>query len=208
MSITDSLVILWLICVIPWLLAGWFRIPRYTHYFQQADYKYQSYVQWFLNNNVENRYFFRFVLTLVSLPPLCFCAFPFLPSALFSSPFPVGIVYFALLLLAMLFAPHDRPNNPQFTRTQRKMRLVLIAFFIEFLPVLVGTWLIWGAYNALADPRNSPKSMGVLALPALGFIIFLSASMGPIAFIFTRYTLPIANVINWPIDKMLMWRTR
>jgi hypothetical protein len=87
--------------------------------------------------------------------------------------------------------------------TSRTIRLIVTAFFVELIPVLTGVGAIQYAYITVADPRNSPEAMGILAVPFVAFIILLAIAIGPIAFVLTPYTLPLANLFNQPFEVLL-----
>src|SRR5258708_15943675 len=200
MSFTDSFVLLCFVCVTPWLIARWFRIPRYARYFQQEGYEYNRYSLWLSRNKAEDHYFFIFLIILGLIGTIGCFGSVILPSIAIEYTFPAGIVYLLLFLLAIYFAPRDRQIKQKFAATPRAIRLLVTSFFVELVPALLGTCILLIAYNMLNDPRNSPESMFALGAIVFGFMLLLAITLGPIVFLLTRYTLPLANAINWPME--------
>ena len=52
----------------------------------------------------------------------------------------------------------------------------------------------------LTDPRNSPESLIVVSGIAI-VLISWCIIVGPFTYVLTRFNLPIANAINWPIEE-------
>src|SRR5262249_1857849 len=165
---------------------------------------FSRYSSWLTHTKAENRYCLGSAVILI-LSPCVFCgAFIFLPTIIseiiFDKPLLAGILYFALLLIALYFSPRSNPGGQRLILTSRTIRLIVTAFFVELTPVLLGVGAMQYAYVMVADPNNSPEAMGILAAPFIAFIILVAITIGPIAFLLTPYTLPLANLINRPFD--------
>ncbi len=205
MSPADFSVVLFVVCVSPWLLAGWFRLPRYTRCFQQVKYRYVRYETRLSRDRAESRYLFVFVAVLGLFGPVACCGFPFIVPVLYGGVwlFVAGIVYLALFLFVVGFAPRGHLTEQEFVATPRTMRLLTTAFFVELIPVWIGSLYFADSYSALANPNNSPEATFALGALTLGFMVIESVAVGPATFILTRFAIPVAALINWPLDALL-----
>ena len=202
MSFEDGFFLACVACIIPWLLAGWLRLPRYARYLQEEGYDSERYTNWHSHSTPEIRYVIVFVCGLVLLTGFSCIGSLFISSILTKMPFLPVIGYLAVALLAICFAPHNRRVGQEFISTSKTIRLLITAFFVEFVPILIGAWLISGTYNALYDPNNSPEAMFAVGIFFLGFMILITVCVGPITFILTPYLLLIAHAINRPIETI------
>src|SRR5258708_39971401 len=116
MSLTET----YLLLAIPWLIAGWIRIPRYARYFQQEGYEFKRYSLWLLRNQTEKRYFNVFVSILGLLLGILFCGSAYLIAlnnqlsqsiayavllAIAFYPLIGAIIYIVISAVALKFAP-------------------------------------------------------------------------------------------------------
>ncbi len=187
------------VCVVSWLLAGWFRIPRYALRFQQAGYSYSRYMEWLSSHRAEKTYFQMFLIGLGVLPfGYCLVGI-FTLNFLFQNLLLVTVVYLVGVAFIVYFAPRDRAESV--TSTRRTLRLIVIAFVIEIIPIAIGAQVVLDCYALLRDPNNSPESYIVLGPMVVVFAILAVVIAGPAAFILTRYTIPIANLLNRSIDR-------
>jgi hypothetical protein len=193
-------------CITPWLFAGWSRIPRYTRFYQQENFDAERYSLFLTGHKGEERYCLLYFLAL-AIFPVVFCgAFCYLPLALsrmvFDTPYPLVLINFVFVLLAVLLTPRDHQRSADSKLTGHATRLLITAFFVELIPTLIELGIIWISNFGLSDPKNSPESM-ILAPGFVGVMLLTAVVVGPVTFFLIPQALPVASAINWPIDFML-----
>jgi len=207
-SFADSIFLICLICIIPWLVCACLRIPQYTHQLAKENFDSISYIRWIIDrdNMAESRYF-PVSIGIVALWPIVFCGgYFFLPSvldALFNKPLLGAIIYLATIPVSLYFAPRSELTNRKIAPTMRMFRLLITALFLELILVLISIAMIYGAYLSVADPNNSPEAMGIFAPLVAAFILLAAITTGPIAFVTAPYVVPFANWLNRPLDFLL-----
>jgi hypothetical protein len=200
----EILILLCLTCIVPWQFAAWLRIPRYARIFRQEKYDFFGYLRWLLHTSAEFHYHWAFVIAFITYPFFICGGILFLgrqlPQIAEQYPLVVGVINLGLILLAFYFAPRNGISDQNLNLTPQAVRLIITSFLLELIPAWVGLGVAQSAFAEVADPKNSPESMGVLALPFLAFINVVIIMIGPIAFALTPYSLLIASVVNGPID--------
>jgi hypothetical protein len=180
--------------VIPWLLSGLCYIPRYARYFQYEGYDPNRYAA--LLSDHEDRFYFTFIFA-IGTTYFTFCIGAFFWLYLLSKLFVIaGMMYLALIVLVNYLMPNDPLAKQDLAPTPQTMRLLTIAFFVELIPVIIGALVIVKAYDSLINMPGSAESM-IVFVPIFSVImIALATAFGPITFLFTRYTVPIADRID------------
>lgn len=199
--LTDSVAQIYVLCVAPWLIAGWFRLPHYVHGLREANYELGSYTAWYTKS--ENAYIVKFMVIIGVFLTLPFpCSIPgFLMVPTIQNPLLAGVVYTAIFLIALAIAPSSKHKIQGISPTERTIRILITTFFLQPVIPFIVAWLVGNTHGFFFDPRNSPESMilfssGLFYLWAFSFCLV----MGPITYFLTRYFVILATIVNWPID--------
>lgn len=205
MSLTEN----YLLLAVPWLVVGGLRILRYARYFQQEGYEFERYRLWLSRNQAEKRYFVRCSVLLVVQWIILFAfltgAVNWLLAAVLSTNYLLqGAMWSNIILLAsnlvlaavtLYLAPRDHMIKQKFAPTQRAVRLLITAFIVvavwEMIPLLVA---------GLIDPAGPLVVRFVLVVVAVGIAVIV---VSPLIYVVNISALPLANVINWPIEESL-----
>lgn len=196
------LYVLQILIALAWELIGWSRLLRNVRYFQLEGYDSRRYLNWWIHNREELRF------TVVSLIVVLLIAFG-IPASVaivgfladpcpfnaydcsfdFASSSALIITVFvlaggaALLIYGLIrFRPRDKEVKQKFTATQRGIRLLVTALILDTLPALLFV-------NAISKgPFDLTPSFEALA-------------SGVIIVTFSPLMLPLANLINWPVEE-------
>lgn len=178
---------------LPWLIFGWVRIRRYARYFQLEGYDYLRYLDWLYSNPAEARYFWL---------PLGIClVLAIVTFAMVANPFLAVLISVGLSALTWYLAPKDREQKQKFVPTQRAVRLIIVASIIEALPLLPLGLFIQSLSSELASDSNSAEAKFAVGTAYAVFGLLFSGMVGPASYFLTPLTLPLANLINWPIEE-------
>ena len=191
--LTSQLVLL-AACALPWLIAGWLRIPRYARYLQSEGYENQCYARWLEQQDAETRYgkiLRRFLLVLLILS----CAGYFSASLLPGIPIIALAVSGGLASLAFYLAPKDTEVKQQFTPARRTGRLLITAFILETVPTIIAGLVIFALVRGLESPTLWAGMTFVLFPLVIWTIFFLAVMAGAVGYVLTPFLLPVANLL-------------
>jgi|GEM_PF-1808705 len=203
MIFNDPVAQIYMLCVMPWMVAGWLRIPRYVMQFQMAEYKLPNYGFGFAQRERRYGWTFTILLALFVLVPFP-CFFPTLVAfGVFDHPIPFALIYLGVWLLALLFSPRGKNAGSHSISSPRTKRILITAFFIEPVLAFLVAWLTGSTYSVFLDPKNSPESMIIAGTAVAALTATVCFTMGPITYILTRYAVLIAAALNTPFDRVL-----
>ncbi len=198
----EPLIGAYVIFVVPWLLVGWFRIPRYVRYLQENEYNAPVYLRWLTSNKAENRYIQIFITLFIILVVISCCSSIYLPRIIYNSPFAITMVNLGLLIPAIIFAPHRFPQQKILTFSWRQIRLIVIGFFVELVPIFASLGVCGQIYALISDPNNSAESM-ILAFGFVTLMILLIMIIGPLTLILTPYNILLTQRINSIVELLI-----
>jgi UDP-N-acetylmuramoyl-tripeptide--D-alanyl-D-alanine ligase len=177
---------------IAWIVAGCRRIYQLARYFQLEGYDTRRYLRWLTNNNRAQTGYTAFILAghvLWFFSPVCF-ALLFLDNGIdeldksqslqlagFLTAINLGLAVFAIAI-----RPSEREIKQPFTPTQRAMRLIFTAFMVDASPSILLT------ITALRQSSEVDT-------------IFFTLLAGILTFHFAPLTLPLANLLMWPVEE-------
>lgn len=201
MSFEDTFFLIYFSWTVPWLLASWLRLPRYSGYLQFVGYDYAHFWVW-LTRGAEIIFQIVAGCALVLIAGFAgIGSFILLPIV---KMMPVLVVVPHLLTgLAVAFAPHGRASQPSSKVTVRAVKLLITAFMLELILVLISTSIVVDLNKAVSNPNTSPEAMFAIGLLFWEQLVLVSACTGPLIFILTPYLLLLAHAINLPIDIVL-----
>jgi UDP-N-acetylmuramoyl-tripeptide--D-alanyl-D-alanine ligase len=168
----------------PWIVLGCLRVWHFARYFQLEGYESKRYFRTLLRNSSERRFL---LLGIVSAIP------GFFLSILQAGPawLLIALVSAASAIFFYLKSPRDKAVKQPFTATQRAVRLLTTALIIEALPLVLIILGIYFGNNWPGEPVGGYLTLALFFAPPIGIIIFF----------LTPLTLPLANLINWPIEE-------
>ncbi len=177
-----------------WLLAAWRRLYYLTRYFQLEGYESRRFLRWWSHQSLERNYAIGNVASIGAT----IVAVLALSTSKVSDNDWMAIVYggFAVLYLSaaihLLLAPKQREIKQQFTLTSRAARLLTTAVVSDLVLAI--------AIIELGRSLVFPSSRYYTSFTDLLFFAWLIIS-GPFAVFLTPLALPLANLINWPIEE-------
>jgi hypothetical protein len=194
--------LLFSVAVAPWLLSGWLRLPRYVGYMQHADYDLDRYGKLLASTKAENRYLLTFIILLVILFFVVACPFLTLGAVAIKQPLAAVVVYLALFIIAICFAPRRLTAEQKYRRDSRVIRLLILSFWLELIPTLISLGLMLGMLSMIFDPNNSPESM-ILAFGLIHVVLAFGVCAGPIGLALTSFSVVFAQLINRLIESLI-----
>jgi len=191
----ELLIIAYAVFVAPWLLAGWFRIPRYVRLLQETDHDPTTNSEWMAGQKAEGNYFLVFSALLAILTIISCCGPFYLPSIIYNNLILAIVINLGVLILALVFAPHRSPKQQAYPCSWRETRFIIIAFLVEMIPTGVSLGVIEFLYEMISDPNNSAESM-VLAFGFFTAIVTVITAIRPLTFILTRNFVLLAHAVH------------
>ena len=188
-----------LISTLPWLGFSWIRLRWYARMFQLEEYDIERYSIWFDEAKNSQRYqllSFVFVLLLAILA----CSVTVFEESRSHVREHVIVYSWLAAFLVFYLTPRGQELKQKIPFTERTVRLLVTASIIEFFLILFSALIIW----ALLVSINDPNKYFMSPIPTLfsRAIVVIAATLGVVVYAFVPFSLPIANWINWPIERI------
>jgi UDP-N-acetylmuramoyl-tripeptide--D-alanyl-D-alanine ligase len=175
-----------------WAFIAWRRIYRLLRFFQLEEYDSRRYLRWLVRQRYELLYVVaNFLNGLLFL--ILYAGWWIDEDSAFG--FVLEVLAHLSAVLHLVFLPRERQAKQTFTPTSRAVRLLITAATVNLVFAL-------GLVELILIPIAGTTRFAD-AMPGLFWSLYFDWALvaGIIAVLLAPFSLPLANIINWPIEE-------